>query len=291
MSIILPEIEIVDRSINSIRYLEHGWPTDLCRWHAHEEYELHLIVTTRGKVFVGDYIGTFEPGSLFLTGPQLPHNWTTSKSEFDPVTVRDMLIQFTHSGLVQACAAYPEFQELNHMIEASNHGIEFLGFDSAEAMRRLANIRDSTGIKRILLSLDFLHFLSRWPDRKTLSVARINNSSSVKNHSKIANAIEYVVANYTEQLSLSKFAAMAGMSESAFSRYFHAATGNCFTEFVNRVRVGQACIKLYETNDKISSICFGVGFQNIANFNRQFGKIKGKTPSAFRTEARKGLIA
>ena len=77
MSISYPEIEIVDRARQSIRYLEHGWPTNLCRWHAHEEYELHFIVATRGKAFVGDYIGDFGPGALFLTGPNLPHNWIT----------------------------------------------------------------------------------------------------------------------------------------------------------------------------------------------------------------------
>jgi len=77
MSIIEPEIEKVDRSTRSIRYLEHGWPTDLCRWHAHEEYELHLIVETRGKSFVGDHIGDFKAGDLFMTGPNLPHNWIT----------------------------------------------------------------------------------------------------------------------------------------------------------------------------------------------------------------------
>ena len=67
MSIIHPEIEVVDRNAQSIRYLEHGWPNDLCRWHAHEEYELHLITTTRGKAFVGDFIGDFTPGMLYLT--------------------------------------------------------------------------------------------------------------------------------------------------------------------------------------------------------------------------------
>ena len=35
-----PELEIVDWSTQSVRYLEHGWPSDLCRWHAHAEYEV-----------------------------------------------------------------------------------------------------------------------------------------------------------------------------------------------------------------------------------------------------------
>ena len=31
MSIILPELEIVDSDAQSLRYLEHGWPDPLCR--------------------------------------------------------------------------------------------------------------------------------------------------------------------------------------------------------------------------------------------------------------------
>ena len=69
MSALTPQFEFVDRAGESIRYLEHGWPTDLCRWHSHPEYELHLILETQGKVFVGDYIGEFVPGTLFLIGP------------------------------------------------------------------------------------------------------------------------------------------------------------------------------------------------------------------------------
>ena len=73
----VPQFEVVPPEFGSIRYLEHGWPCDLIRWHTHEEYELHLMVASTGKVFVGDYIGRFQPGQFVLTGPRLPHNWVT----------------------------------------------------------------------------------------------------------------------------------------------------------------------------------------------------------------------
>ena len=65
MQIVLPELKIVDNYAQSLQYLEHVWPDPLCRWHAHKECEIHLIIDTRGKAYVGDYIGGFSPGSFF----------------------------------------------------------------------------------------------------------------------------------------------------------------------------------------------------------------------------------
>lgn len=80
------------------------------------------------------------------------------------------------------------------------------------------------------------------------------------------------------------------MSPTAFSRNFNKATGNTFIEFINRVRIGQACSMLYATDEPISGICFEVGYQNIANFNRHFLKMKQMTPSNFRQAARMELV-
>ena len=75
------------------------------------------------------------------------------------------------------------------------------------------------------------------------------------------------------------------MSESRFSRFFRRSTGNTFTDFVNRVRINRACQLLMETDRQITHICYEVGFQNVANFNRRFREIKGLTPSEFRQQA------
>ena len=80
-------------------------------------------------------------------------------------------------------------------------------------------------------------------------------------------------------------AAELGMSESRFSRFFRRATGNTFTDFVNRVRINRACQLLMETDRPVTHICYEVGFNNVANFNRRFLEIKGMMPSEFRRQA------
>ena len=52
-------------------------------------------------------------------------------------------------------------------------------------------------------------------------------------------------------------------------------------------RVYAACSLLTQTYRPITAICFEVGFNNIANFNRQFFKICGRTPSDYRRNAHK----
>ncbi|MGR3713501.1 MAG: helix-turn-helix domain-containing protein [Shimia sp.] len=291
MSIILPELEYVDRATETIRYLEHGWPTDLCRWHAHEEYELHLIVATRGKAFVGDYIGDFEPGALFLTGPNVPHNWVTDEvTNPDPVPVRDMLVQFNAQSIQGLTAAFPEFSEMSDMWELAKSGIQFEGFDPTFARGHFERIRNTRGAERIGAFIRFLVRVNEHAEKRALSVLSTVEPAGTSRQARIANVVDHIVNNYADEISLEQAAGLASMSETAFSRNFQKVTGNKFVEFVNRVRIGHACSRLYATDDQISTICFDVGFQNLANFNRQFLKMKDTTPSAYRDLARSELV-
>ena len=292
MSIIEPELEYVDRGIQSIRYLEHGWPTKLCRWHSHAEYELHFVAETHGKAFIGDHIGEFEPGSLFLTGPYLPHNWITDEyTNPTPVDVRDMLVQFSQENIDQLTKAFPEFREFVPLLELAKSGIEFTGFSPDMARTHLKRIRDAKGVERIVSFLRFLYRLNEHAEKRPLSVAGMVHPEGNTKQARIAEVVDYISGNFAENISLEIVAKMAGMSTTSFSRNFQIVAGNRFTEFVNRVRISQACSLLYSTDKQISTICFDVGFQNLANFNRQFLKMKGLTPKEYREIAVKGLVS
>jgi AraC-like DNA-binding protein len=284
-----PQFEVVDRSNRSIRYLEHGWPTDLCRWHAHEEYELHLIVETRGKAFVGNFIGNFEPGSLFLTGPNLPHNWVTDSVSSEKIEIRDMLVQFSQKSFEKLAEGFPEFYGIRKMLDLAASGILFKGFNATFARGHMEAIRDNIGPERILAFIRFLVRLNEHAEKVTLSETKLVNADGNSKYARIGNIIDHILENFDDDLNAVDTAEMAGMSLTTFGRNFSSVTGHSFVEFVNRVRIGQACGMLYASDDQVTSICFDVGFKNVANFNRHFLKIKGMTPSVYRETARKQL--
>lgn len=276
-----PAVELTSDGADTLRYSEHGTPSPLIRWHLHDDHELHLITATTGKFFVGDGIGAFEPGQLILTGPRLPHNWLTDP-EHPPVEQRDRLIHFDGQRITRSLAQFPEFAELGPLWEKAKYGIEFLGRDLDRSHRDFDRLRDSQGLERLLMFLDLLLDLSRWPHYRLLSTVQIDEFVNEAAQRKINTVIDHVFTHYAKPITLGDVAALVGMSENYFSSFFRKTTGNRFVEFLNRVRISRACTLLAETDRQITHICYDVGFNNVANFNRRFHELKGVTPSEYR---------
>jgi len=290
-----PELELEPSRIPSLGYeaqedagllrcLDHGFPTPLARWHYHDEYELHLIVATSGKAFVGDWIGQFQPGHLVLTGPRLPHNWISLDVPEGGVRLRDRVIQFLHAPIAKACANVPELAEMLPLLERARHGIEFFGL-SERARRYFETIKNSRGLERFAAFCEFMCNLARCTEYQLLSTSQLQSCDDDISLAQINSIVNQLIENISQAPSLSEVAEQLGMSESRFSRFFRRATGNNFIDFVNRMRVSRACLLLMESNRYITHICYDVGFNNVANFNRRFLEIKGMTPSEFRRQA------
>ena len=232
---------------------------------------------------MGDCIGTFQPGHLVLTGPRLPHNWILLDLPAGGVAVRDLVIQFAHEPIAQAADRIRELEEVLPLLSRARNGIEFFGL-SDHATQYWHNIKASHGLARLAAFCQFLSELSQWPDYRLLSQAQLQSVDNDAQLNQIDNIVSRVTDNLTQALSAADLAAELGMTESSFSRFFRSATGNTFTDFVNQVRVNRACQLLMESERLITDICYEVGFNNVANFNRRFLNVKGMTPSEFRRQ-------
>ncbi|WP_295536956.1 AraC family transcriptional regulator [uncultured Pseudacidovorax sp.] len=267
-----------------VRCLAHGYPTPLARWHFHDEYELHLITATSGKAFVGDWIGPFQAGHLVLCGPRLPHNWVSLDTGEDGVAERDLVLQFRHEPLQRACEELPELRELMPLLERARRGVEFFGM-SDRARRHWERIKAARGLERFSHFCAFMADLAHCNDYRVLSTVQIQGAEGDAEVEQINRLVNRITANVAEPISAGDVAAELGMSESRFSRFFRRSTGNSFTDFVNHVRINSACHLLMQTDHFVTDICYQVGFNNVANFNRRFLEIKGMTPTEFRRQA------
>lgn len=267
-----------------VRCLAHGFPSPLVRWHFHEEYELHLITETSGKAFIGDWIGPFEPGHLVLCGPRLPHNWISLDVPAGGAAGRDRVIQFRHEPIERAAAEIPELREVLQLLERARHGVEFFGF-AEHALAHWDAVKAARGLRRFALFCNYLADLAQCTDYRLLSNVQMQGVEGDAEVDQINVIVNRITANLAEPIVMADIATELGMSESRFSRFFKRSTGNSFTDFVNRVRINSACHLLMQTDHYVTDICYQVGFNNVANFNRRFLEIKGMTPTEFRRQS------
>lgn len=85
-------------------------------------------------------------------------------------------------------------------------------------------------------------------------------------------------------LSVSRLARQSGMSAKDLSTQINQRHGVHFFDFVNRYRVEHAKALLIETDQSVTEIFLGSGFNTKSSFNAAFRKHCGTTPSAYRRE-------
>ena len=64
--------------------------------HCHPEYEINLVINTKGTRVVGDSEESFEGLDFVMTGPYVPHVWKSEEETNHVVTIQfsDDLINF-----------------------------------------------------------------------------------------------------------------------------------------------------------------------------------------------------
>lgn len=278
-----PDLEVVQIGKGeSFKAWSHGYPFRTVRWHFHSEYEIHLVVATRGRYFVGDFIGEFEPGNLVLTGPNLPHNWVSDVPEATSVPLRCKIIQFSQEFIDGAITLLPELSALQRLLDDSTHGLLFSSGTARDVAPSMDELLTAKGIRRLELFLGVVRILADARNVKQLASASYMPDPSGYMSASMNKVLAFIRENLTGRFSEADLAAIAGQSPTTFSRAFKRHTGMSLVQYANRMRINLACQLLSDSDTPITDICFDVGFSNLSNFNRRFRAQKGMPPSRFR---------
>ena len=109
-------------------------PYTLDDWHIHSELELIYFLEGRGTRYVGNSIGTFNEGELYLVGSHLPHLFKneiiTDEKAGNDSNADFIVVQFTPDFLGKEFYGFPETVRLKELFEKANMGLIFNGLES-----------------------------------------------------------------------------------------------------------------------------------------------------------------
>jgi AraC-like DNA-binding protein len=248
-------------------------------YHYHPEMELTWIVRSSGHRFVGDHIEPFAAGDLVLLGSNLPHVWLNHP---DCSRAETVVVQFLPQFLGAGFFDLPEMIAVRRLFERAARGVSFSPSARKKVSHALSHLAEETGPRRLAHLLEIFATLATDRSARMLCSPRYAPQHNSENEARINAVYRHLVANFRDTIFQSDIAAGIGLSPAAFSRFFRHATGRGFTETLNDIRLGHACELLRETNRTIAEACYESGFENLANFNRQFRRRHGLSPTEWR---------
>jgi len=256
--------------------------------HRHNETQITWILEGEGTLIAGNYMQPFKSGDIYILGANQPHVFKSDPSYFDKrkkKEIHTISIFFNPRGFFKPILELPEMKTVSKFVETTSYGLQahYLHQDILRA--GIEEVRNKTSAQRLAAFIEALQLMSGLKKWKTLSTELIEHSISDSEGLRMNDIYQYTMNNYTDNITLKKISEIAHLTPQAFCRYFKKHTLKTYVNFLNEVRVSEACKKLMSRDyESVSSVAYQTGFSNAVTFNRVFKKVTGKSPRQYSKE-------
>lgn len=248
--------------------------------HFHPEIQITLVLKGKGTYFIGDKIERFEEGQLFVLGGNLPHVFKSDKEYFenDTLSVEAISLFFMSDIFGKGFWEFEETHQLEDVFADSGKG---LVLDGKKFYGYFEQITAVEGFGKFVLFFQILQEILVNDDRRVISSMAFTSPQRDIENERINSVFDFVMNHFKEEITLKVIAEVANLTPNAFCKFFKVRTRKTFFEFLNEVRIGNACKLLQTEHFSISEIAYESGFNNLSNFNRQFQKRMKMTPKQY----------
>lgn len=253
--------------------------------HLHPEFEVTAILAGRGRMLVGDRDRRFGPGEVVLHGSGLPHAYQSSR----PGRSAAVWLQFHPGVFGDWSASAPEFAAIRDLLRRAGLGLRFSRATAARAARLLRDLHGQAGARRFARLLELLELLAA--DRRAQPLASAGFALPEEPWSPRARALRtWIEEHWREPVSLAAAGRRLGMHPQSVARYCRRAFGRSLLELVRGRRLAEAAGRIAATDEPVTTVAYACGFNNLANFNRQFRRAYGRAPGEYRTFLRRAPL-
>lgn len=231
--------------------------------HYHDSYELYYLVEGSREYFVGDQFFSVNAGEFVLIPPRMLHR---TGGEYG---VR-ILVGFTEEFLL---AAFTQ-ESVSKLLKCFDYTKRIPNPEQRESLRillkKLAACEEKTDFAVVLGML--MQELSRCGREEF-------------HEDRVSAIVRYINEHYDRIGQLDQIAEHFYISKFHLCRVFKASMQMTVVDYLNQLRVKNACGFLKTTAMSISEISTRCGFNSSAYFSNVFKKITGSSPAEFRKKA------
>ncbi|MFB3387635.1 AraC family transcriptional regulator [Flavobacterium sp. LAR06] len=257
-------------------------------FHSHPEFELVYILESHGKRIIGNSVESFQSGDMVFLGDDIPHVWLNDEIFYKGINslkARAMVIYFSRDLFGNSFYELPEAQEVKKFLSQGVKGVSITGQTNAIIAKKMEKLLKKKGFEVVMGLIEILFLLSKSKDLRYINDDSYVSVSDENKNDRLAAVFQYVKTNYKEEISLDEISKIANLTPTSFCRMFKSKTKKAFVEYLNEIRVSNACKYLIETDLGISEIAYECGYKTASNFNKLFKKLIGTTPKEYRRNA------
>lgn len=101
---------------------------------------------------------------------------------------------------------------------------------------------------------------------------------------RLLPAVRLLRCDMSAASSVDVLAQRCGLSVAQFRRLFHGVFERSPTQYIQQMRVREACRLLHCTDRTVNEICLQIGYEQPSHFHKTFKKFTGVTPRLYREE-------
>ena len=228
--------------------------------HYHASYELYYLEAGSREYFVEDKFFSVSAGSFVLIPPGKLHRTGGDYGLRTLVIFTDGFLRrnFTESAVNQLLSCFSSLQIVPPVQQRE------------EFKRILKMLQNSQGETEFAIYLGVL--------LNELSKCSAQESADTF----VGSVVEYLNKRYSENCSLESIASEFYISKYYLCRVFRKNTGMTVNDYLNQVRIKNACGYLEASDKSIYEIARLCGFQSSAYFSNHFKKVMNISPSEYR---------
>jgi AraC-like DNA-binding protein len=277
-----PETSAGDLSFKYVEVLK----TRRKRDHRHPQVEILQVKSGSGTWIIGESLGEFREGDLFILGSGLAHTFFPSPGAKEEI--KALILHFDPAALAKALRAFPEFRGFEAFLAAARRGLRAGGATRTAVvplLRRMGELPPASP-RRLGVFLAALAELASADDLVSVGGPHVNIGPGDGMDEKLDRVCKLIQASLVNPLSQASVAGRIGMSPAAFSRWFKRRMGKPYTDYISEARIDLVCRALIESDRDVAHVAGECGFAGGSHFHKVFKACKGVSPAEYRRLSR-----